>query len=395
LLVEVGVALRPGQRLAVDAQVEHAELVRAIARAAYAAGASYVDVHYGDQYVRRALIEGGPDESLGESPEWLIQRVSSLADQQGASLVIVGEPEPHMFDALDGARVAKAQMLAVTNARRAAATARQVAWSIGACPTEGWARQVFGEPDLEALWRWVADAVRLGEDDPAAAWRAHDERLRTRCRLLTERRLDAIRFRGPGTDLRVGLLPRSIWIGGSLSTSWGQRHFANLPTEEVFTSPDWRRTEGTLHTTRPLQLLGASVRDLELRFESGRIVEVSASEGADVVCEQLETDEQARFLGEVALVDGDSRVGRSGITFFHTLFDENATCHVAYGLGFPFAVEGASELDPDGRLAMGLNQSQVHTDVMIGGPEVNVDGITAEGDEVPLLRDDVWQLDAG
>jgi aminopeptidase len=181
-------------------------------------------------------------------------------------------------------------------------------------------------------------------------------------------------------------------MAGSLTTTWGQEHVANLPTEEVFTSPDWRRTEGTVRSTRPLELLGAQVRDLELRFEGGRIVDVNASGSADVVRAQLDTDEQSPFLGEVALVDGESRVGRSGITFFNTLFDENATCHIAYGSGFAFVVDGASELEAEQRLELGINQSKVHTDLMIGGPEVAVDGVTADGEEVPLLRDDVWQL---
>jgi aminopeptidase len=394
LLVEVAMNLQEGQEVDIDAYPEHAPLVRAVARAAYAKGASWVDVWYRDPYVRRALVDSPlPDDALGRSPRWLVERANELGEARGTSLSIVGEPDTELFEGLDGRRVAAAQMLEVTTARRTQAAARRVAWSIAAYPTEGWARQVFGEPDVDRLWEAIAATVRLDEDDPVAAWNEHIARLHRRCATLTEHRFDAIRFSGPGTDLTVGLLPESRWLGGGLQTAAGQRHVPNLPPEEVFTSPNWRRTEGTVRSTRPLHLLGAMVRDLELRFEDGRIVDVNASEGADVVRAQLEDDEQAPYLGEVALVDGASRVGQSGITFFNTLFDENATCHIAYGTGFPFVVDGTDDLTPEQRIEKGLNQSKVHTDLMIGGPEVAVDGITSGGDEVPLLRDDVWQLE--
>jgi aminopeptidase len=251
---------------------------------------------------------------------------------------------------------------------------------------------MFGEPDVERLWEAVATSVRLDEPDPVAAWRAHTEKLIARCEHLNERAFDALRFSGPGTDLTIGLLPGARWMGGGGTTVDGVRHVANLPTEEVFNTPDWRRVDGTVRSTRPLALGGTVVRDLELRIEGGEIVEVRASAGEDAVRGQLAIDPYAKRLGEVALVDGESRVGRTGLTFYDTLFDENATCHIAYGAGLLFGIDGVQGLSPDELRERGINVSSVHTDFMVGGPEVSVDGLTHDGEAVPILREDEWQL---
>jgi aminopeptidase len=389
LAVRVGANLQPGQDLAVEAYVEHAPFARAIARAGYEAGARHVEVFYADQQVTLARLQSAPEDSLGWVPDWQLARLRSLAEREGARVAIRSLPFPRLLEGIDRERLAKSQNTRLNELSSRQHTTGQVAWALVGYPTEGWAEVVLGEPDVERLWDAVAHCVRLDEDDPVEAWRLHVERLRARAALLNERRFDAIRFRGPGTDLTVGLLPDSHWDSGGGTTVFGQWHVANIPTEEVFTTPDPARTQGVVRSTRPLTIGGGLVTGLEMRFESGVIVEMTAESGAELVEAQLAKDEGARRLGEVALVDGTSRVGDTGLVFFDTLYDENATCHIAYGRGFTDGIEGG-EGKPLGQI--GANDSAIHTDFMIGGPEVEVDAVTREGDAVPLLRDDVWQL---
>jgi aminopeptidase len=392
LAVEAGANVQEGQIVEVVAtSIDHAPLLRAITRAAYEAGARYVEGRYFDQHVRKAMIDLADEEVLSWSPSWVLDRIKAFGEEGAAQISIAGDPEPDLLADSDQARVGKARPLDAVKQHLAQISGRKVSWTIVPYPNEGWARTISGDADVERLWEAVEFALRLDEEDPAAAWKARMDELEARAGQLNERRFDAIRLRGEGTDLTVGLLPQARWAAARFTTTFGTDHIPNLPTEEVFTTPDFRRTEGIVRSTKPLSLQGTLVRDLEMRFEGGRIVHVDASSGADVIRTQIETDEGGARLGELALVDGSSRVGQTGIVFWDTLFDENATCHIAYGNHVAPNVLDEVPSPEDGE-ANGINFSVVHTDFMIGGPEVDVDGITRDGDAVPLLRRDEWQL---
>jgi aminopeptidase len=386
LTVRVGVDVQPGQLVVVLAQVENASLVREIARAAYRAGASFVGSRYTDQHLTRALIELGPEASLSASTPWDVTMLKTLTAERGAYIQVSGDPEPELLADLDGNRVGRARPHDFVVEWGRMVNERLVSWTIVPAPNAGWARQVFGKPDVDALWSAVEKAVRLDRADPVAEWRDRLDRLDRIASALTERRFDSLRYRGPGTDLIVGLLPSGRWASGNFQTVFGHRHVPNLPTEEVFTSPDRRRADGKLRSTRPLQVGGTLVRDLELEFREGRIVEVRANSGADVIRGQVAIDDGAARLGEVALVDGSSEVGKLGLTFYNTLFDENATCHIAFGDGFAFCVEDEADREA------GLNDSSVHTDFMVGGPEVEIDGRDPGGAWIPILHGDEFQI---
>ena len=252
-------------------------------------------------------------------------------------------------------------------------------------------------------WAWVRHVpkpgafitiVRLDQPDPIRAWQEHADRLSERARILNAHNFDRLHYEGPGTDLTIGLLPQSLWLAAAMPTNWGLTYIANLPTEEVFTAPDRNRTTGTVRATRPILVYGGLVEGLELEFSEGRIVDISATQGAELVRSHTSQDEDGSFLGEVALVDGTSPVGKANQVFLHGLLDENATCHIAYGNAYPQSVEGSDPMSRDERIAMGMNQSSTHQDFMIGGPEVSVDGIHPDGSIAPILRDDVWQLNS-
>jgi aminopeptidase len=391
LVVQVGVDVQRGQNVIIHAEIDHAPFVRALVAEAYRAGARLVDVDYRDPYVRRALVAEGSDESLGVTPPWVVARIEDAAANGTAMISVSGGSNAEVYEGLDTARLARARMPEWERAWLEAVNARKVPWIIVAYPTERWARETFGDPDVDRLWQAVAHAMRLDRPDPAAAWAERLDELEARAAALTERHFEGVRYRGPGTELDVGLIEGHRWLAGRARTAEGRPHVANMPTEEVFTSPHRMRAEGTVRATMPFALRGGIVEGLELRFSGGEIVEARATRGEDIVRSELAMDDGANRLGELALVDDSSRVGDTGLVFKNTLFDENAASHIAWGAGLAWTLDG---MPPEQQQAAGLNESQTHVDFMIGSPEVEVDGVEAGGTTVPLLRDGTWQLAA-
>jgi aminopeptidase len=391
LVVRAGANVQPGRRVFLTADLAHATVARAVVERAYAAGAGLVEVDWRDGPVRRSAVEHASLESLTASRSWVLDRYEALDREAAAVIVLAGEPYPGLMNGLDPQKVA-AVAAGEESARRRMLLAGRVTWTIAAVPHPGWAQQVFGEPDVDRLWEAVSVAMRLDEPDPVGAWRERSATLAARARALDALELTSLRYAGSGTDLTVALLPGTRWTGGGVVTDEGIDYIPNLPTEEVFTSPDRRAAEGVIQLTRPLVMQGGGiVEDLRVTFEAGRIVDVDAAAGADLVRGQLETDDGARSLGEVSLVDRDSRIAKAGLVFPNTLFDENAACHVAWGQSFPFAIDSGSDMSPAERFDLGLNQSAVHTDVVIGGRGITVTG-TGPGGTVEIINNDEWVL---
>jgi aminopeptidase len=390
LIVSVGANVQPDQVLAVEALPEAQPLVAAIARRAYEKGARYVDVQYFDPQVKRIRAEYARDETLDWVPPWPGTRMLALGDLDAARVVLVPLVPPGLLDGVDASRAGRDRMPTIPETFQVIDD-RSVAWTLSPYPTLSWAQIVYPELDgadaLARLWDDVAHICRLDEPDPAAAWQERIEQIWQSASKLDALDLDSLHFDGPGTDLTVGLLPSSRFAkeGGSSQTRTGVRHVPNIPTEEVYTTPDPERTEGVVTATKPLDVAGSLVTGLRIRFESGRAVEIDADTNADALRQRCSTDAGASRLGEVALVDRESRIGKLGRTFFTTLLDENAASHLALGDAYSAPIGDESDLPR-------INESTVHIDFMIGSDAVTVTGTTKTGEQVAILRDGAWQI---
>jgi aminopeptidase len=388
LAVTVGANMQRGQIVTILAETGQEELVRALADQAYRRGARFVDPTYFDPHVKRARMEHADDETLDFVPNWHGFRTLERGNQRCAHIAIAGAVEPDVFDGLDPGRLGRDIFPRVKESSKVVGD-RTSNWTIVPYPTVGWARQVYPGLDddaaVERMWDELAHVCRLDDDDPVAAWQERLDATAAAAGRLNERGFDGLHYEGPGTDLTVGLLPTSTWANASFVTVDGIRHLANIPTEEVFTTPDPQRAEGVVRATKPLIFSdGSRVDGLVVRFEGGRAVQIDADSGVENLRTRVASDEGGARLGEVALVDREGRIGPLGTLFQNTLLDENAASHIALGHGFPFAV-GEEDLHR-------VNESGIHEDFMVGSDEVAVTGITRDGERMPVLRGGAWQI---
>jgi aminopeptidase len=386
LVVGFGANVQPDQIVSVSCEPGKEALTRAVAASAYRHGAKFVDVQWFDPWVKRARIEHARDETLDFVPAWYGERVLALGDQRAARIALSGPTAPGLLEDLDPVRAGRDRLPTLKESGKVV-NDRTTNWSIIPATTPAWAAVVF--PDLPpqealaALDERIVHVLRLDTEDPVAAWRERADTLVSAAARLTERGFDALHYEGPGTDLTVGLLEGARWQAARFETVDGIEHMPNLPTEEVFSTPDPERADGVVTASKPLVLVdGTVVRNLRMRFEGGRAVEITADTAQDTMRTIAARDEGAARLGEVALVDDEGRIGKLDTVFYDTLLDENAASHIALGQGFAFLLDDADR----------SNESQIHIDFMIGSPELTVTGITREGDRVPVLVRGKWRL---
>jgi aminopeptidase len=388
LAVGVGANVQEGQIVSISVEPGQEPISRAVAEAAYRRGAKFVDVVYFDPHVKHSRLKHAPRETLAYVPPFIGDRVLALGELGAARISFQGLIEPHLFDDVDP-ELLGLDLLPRTRESMIVVSKQQTNWCIVPFPTHDWAELVHPDMDpaaaYELLWDEIERILRLDEPDPLAAWEARLTQLKGIADKLNDLKLDHLRYVGPGTDLTVGLFPGSKWISGGMANIHGISFTANLPTEETFTAPDPTRVDGTVTATKPLMIPGAApIEGLKVRFEGGRAVQIDADKGAEILRGMTAKDDGAARIGEVALVDRESRIGQSGSVFYSILLDENAASHLALGMAYPFSVEG-----PDREHA---NQSTIHIDFMVGSGDVDVTGVKTDGTEVALLRDGAWQI---
>lgn len=402
-IVKVGLNIRTGQRLIISLMatrgvpLQFAPLVREVAKAAYGVGAKYVEVIWGDEEMLRLRAQYAPKDSFDEYPTYMVDAIMNMINNGDALLSIAGS-NPDLLGGLDPEVVGMMQKKQLTAASQVGekVTTNAINWCVVAAAGEAWAKKVFpnlsAEKAQEKLWQAIFETTRIDQPDPIAAWQKHIDNLKVRANILQAKKFDALHYKAEGTDFTLGLPNGHRWISAQSLAQNGVAFTANMPTEEVFTLPDRHRADGVVAATFPLSYGGTLIEDFQVTFENGRITKVSAKKGEEALKRLVDTDEGSHRLGEVALVPASSPIAQRGHLFYNTLFDENASCHIAIGRAYRFTLTGGEELNDEEFIAAGGNVSLNHVDFMIGSPKMDIDGIHKDGTREPIMRQGEWAL---
>ncbi|MCV9887485.1 aminopeptidase [Metabacillus halosaccharovorans] len=395
LAVRVGVNLQPNQNLTINASIEVVDFVRLVVKKAYEAGARNVYVEWSDDVITRTRFELASEESLSDYPEWKARGLETLAENDGAFMSIISS-DPDLLSGIDPKRIAastKAAGMALSKYRNYL-QADKASWSVIAAASKKWAEKVFPneheDKQVEKLWEAIFRTTRVDQEDPVTAWNQHNDNLHTKVDYLNNKKYKKLHYKATGTDLTIELHETHTWVGAGSENEKGNFFMANMPTEEVFTVPLRNGVNGIVKSTKPLSYSGNLIDNFSLTFENGRIVSVQAEKGEEVLKQLVETDEGSHYLGEIALVAHDSPISQSGILFYNTLFDENASNHLAIGNGYAFCVEGGKKMSREELEKVGVNSSITHVDFMIGSADMNIDGIREDGTAEAIFRNGTW-----
>lgn len=395
LVLKTGVNLQPDQALMMNATIEGADFAKIVARKAYELGAKDVHINWTDDELTLLKYENAPDEVIGTFPEWRV-KLHDMYAEDGAAVLSIRSTDPDLLSNIDPKRVAmanKAAGEAMVNFRKYTMNDK-ISWSIISIPSGKWAQKIFPdkmeEDAVQSLWDAILKIVRVDQDDPVAAWEKHNQTLKEKREELNRKNYKKLIFKAPGTNLEIELPEGHIWKGGSAVTETGITFNPNMPTEEVFTMPHKYGVNGTVASTMPLNYGGSVIDRFSLTFKDGKVVDFQAEQGEEVLKHLLDSDEGARRLGEVALVPDESPVSKSGLVFYNTLFDENASCHIALGKAYPTNIENGSAMSEQELDQHGVNDSLIHVDFMIGSDQLDIDGVKQDGTTEPIFRNGTW-----
>ncbi|HFI0408692.1 TPA: aminopeptidase [Streptococcus suis] len=398
LLVSTGINVQPGHTVQLTIAVDQAELARLIVKEAYALGAAEVLVNWSDDVIARERLVNVDVERLEQVHPQRVTEMNYLLEHKSSRLVVLSD-DPGAYDGVDPDKLSRSAraISQALNPMRQATQANKISWTLGAASGLEWAKKVFpnatsDEEAVDLLWDQIFKTCRIYEEDPIKAWEEHEARLVAKAKVLNDEQFVKLHYTAPGTDLVLGMPKNHLWEAAGSINAQGEKFIANMPTEEVFTAPDYRVADGYVTSTKPLSYNGNIIEGIKVTFKDGEIVDVTAEKGDEVMKKLVFDNAGARGLGEVALVPDKSPISQSGVTFFNTLFDENASNHLAIGQAYAFSIEGGTEMSQEELKEEGLNRSDVHVDFMIGSNKMNIDGIREDGTRVPIFRDGEWAI---